>query len=193
VQTELLERLRRGDDDAFADVVRAHAGRLLAVARRILRDEEEARDAVQDAFTRAFKAIADFEGRSELGTWLHRIAVTSALMRQRQRRGKDTVSLDALMPRFKEDGHRVLPEDPWSEPGDLSAERAETRRLVRDSIERLPDEYREVVLLRDVEQMDTRQAAEVLGLSEAAVKTRLHRARLALRGQLERLYRSGGL
>jgi RNA polymerase sigma-70 factor (ECF subfamily) len=187
----LLERLRAGDEAAFADLVRTHGGRMLAVARRFLHEEEDARDAVQDAFLSAFRSLDGFEGQAKLSTWLHRIVVNAALMKLRSRRRRPEESIEDLLPRFLEDGRMAEPSAPWRESGEGELDRKRTRELVRASIDELPDGYREVLLLRDVEGLGTRQAAEALGISEANVKVRLHRARQALRGILDPHLREG--
>lgn len=180
-EAELLEALREGREEAFETLVRTHSGRMLSVCRRILRNDEEAKDAVQEAFVSAFRGLSSFEGTSLLGTWLHRIAVNASLMRLRSRKRRPEQSIDELLPAFKEDGHaRVEPQD-WSPSALQLVESRETREFVRGCIDRLPDLYRVVLLLRDIEEMDTSQAAEVLGVSEGVVKVRLHRARHALR------------
>jgi RNA polymerase sigma-70 factor, ECF subfamily len=187
-EAELLKALRSGQEEAFEILVRAHAGRMLAVCRRILRNEEEARDAVQEAFVSAFRGLASFEGASLLGTWLHRIAVNAALMRLRSKKRRPEESIEDLLPAFKDDGHaRIEPMD-WSPSALRLVETRETREFVRASIDRLPDLYRTVLLLRDIEELDTSQTAEVLGVTEGVIKVRLHRARHALRRLLaERL------
>ncbi len=180
---ELLSGLRRGDGAAFEALVRRETGRLLCTCRRILRhDEEEARDAVQEAFLTAFQRLDSFKGDCRLSTWLFRIAVNAALMRLRSRRRRPEGAIDELLPRFYEDGHRQLPEgdDGIPEP-EAVLRQAEARRAVRESIDRLPDGYRTVLLLRDIEERSTEETAELLGVTKTAVKLRLHRARQALR------------
>ncbi|MCZ6465438.1 MAG: sigma-70 family RNA polymerase sigma factor [Proteobacteria bacterium] len=180
-EAALLARLREGDDKAYETLVRAYTGRLLAVARRFLRSEEDAQDAVQDAFLSAFRAIDRFQGGSRVSTWLHRIVVNACLMRLRTRRRKPEQSIEELLPRFLEDGHVEVPTAPWKAGADHLLESRENRDQVREAIGQLPENYRTVVLLRDIEEFDTDQTAEALGISRAAVKTRLHRARQALR------------
>jgi RNA polymerase sigma-70 factor (ECF subfamily) len=178
-EADVLARLRAGEEDAFDLLVKRYGGRMLAVARRLVRDEEEARDAVQDAFLSAFRSMHRFEGGSQLGTWLHRIVVNSALMRLRRRKRRPECSIEELLPVFGPDGHRALrPEDETSAHEQL--ERDQLRLLVRQSVEELPDGYREVYLLRDIEELSTEEAAVALGLTPNAVKIRLHRARQAL-------------
>jgi RNA polymerase sigma-70 factor (ECF subfamily) len=182
-EAALLASLRAGRDDAYEQLVRSHGGRLLAVARRLLGDGEDARDAVQDAFASAFRSIGRFEGSARLATWLHRIVVNAALMKLRTRRRKPEESLDALLPSFLADGHRSDPGGPWQPAAAL--EQREIRELVRRSIDRLPDSYRTVLLLRDIEELETTEVAELLGVGPGVVKTRLHRARQALRALLD--------
>ena len=180
-----IERLRRGDEAAYEQLVRSHGGRMLAVARRLLRSEDDARDAVQEAFLSAFRAIDRFEGEAQLGTWLHRIVVNAALMKLRTRRRKPEEPLDPLLPRFLPDGHMEQPAQAWAPPADEALERAELHRLVMDRIVELPETYRTILLLRDVEGLDTEEAARQLEISPGAAKTRLHRARQALRELLD--------
>jgi RNA polymerase sigma-70 factor (ECF subfamily) len=180
----LVERLRRGDGRAFEEMLRAHTGRLLAVTRRLLGNEEDARDAVQDAFLSAFRSIDRFDGEAALGTWLHRIAVNAALTKLRTRRRHPEKPIEDFLPTFLEDGHQASPSPEWPDPS-AALQRHETRQSVRRHIEELPEDYRTVLLLRDIEGMDTEETARLLGLTPGAVKTRLHRARQALRTLLE--------
>jgi len=190
-ERDLVARLRDGDEAAYETLVRQHGGRMLAVAKRMLRNEDDARDAVQDAFLSAFRAVDRFEGGSQLGTWLHRIVVNAALMKLRTRRRKPEEPLDPLLPRFQEDGHMERPARAWSRSADEVLESQETRQLVLDRIAELPETYRTIVLLRDVEGLDTEEAAKALEITPGAVKTRLHRARLALRELLDPHLRAG--
>jgi len=187
-EAALLAGLRAGDEDAYETLLRTYSGRMLAVARRFLSSEEDARDAVQEAFISAFKAMDRFEGGSRISTWLHRIVVNACLMRLRTRRRKPEESIDDLLPKFAADGHLHAPAKGW-EAADALIEHEETRQLVRDAIDRLPEAYRTVLLLRDIEEFDTERTAEAMGLSKAAVKTRLHRARQALRQLLDDHFR----
>ena len=191
LETDLLEGLRAGREDAFETLVRAHSGRMLSVCRRILRSDEEAQDAVQEAFVSAFKAIGSFEGTCQLGTWLHRIAVNASLMRLRTRKRRPEQSIDDLLPAFRDDGHvRIDPQD-WSPSALQLLESRETRESVRGCIDRLPDMYRTVLLLRDIEELDTAETAQVLDVTEGVVKVRLHRARHALRRFLAERFGEG--
>ena len=184
-----LDRLRRGDQRAFDELVERYGPRLYAAAKRLLRSDDDARDAVQDAFLSAFRGLAAFNGNAKLSTWLHRIAINAALMRIRGRKHRAEQSIDDLLPRFEEDGS-------WSDSGQGGTasshellERRETRALVRTCIDRLPDTYRTVLLMRDIEDLDTEEVADLLGVTPNAVKIRLHRARQALRALIERALR----
>lgn len=178
--------LSPGDLAAFEKAIRETGPRMLAVALRVLGNEADAAEAVQDAYVSAFRNLGTFQGGSQLSTWLHRIVVNAALMKRRSRGRRHERSVEDLLPRFDDTGHRTGVEPAWDETADELAERAEVRVSVRRHIEELPDDFREVIMLRDIEQLDTQEAAEVLGISAAAVKTRLHRARMALRTLLER-------
>ena len=186
----MLARLRTGDPSAYDDLVRTHTGKLLAVTRRILNSEDDAKDAVQDAFLSAFRGLAHFEGGSLLSTWLHRIAVNAALMKLRTRRRKPERSIETLLPAYLEDGHHAENFQDWNQPVDRAMMRAEMRAVVRKCIGELPDNYRTVLILRDIEELDTDETAERLGLTPNAVKIRLHRARQALRTLLDPHFRS---
>jgi RNA polymerase sigma-70 factor (ECF subfamily) len=185
-EDSLVARLRCGDERAYEELVRTYGGRLLGVARRIVHREEDARDAVQDAFVSAFRAIGTFDGGSRVITWLHRITVNAALMKLRRARRRPEVALEELLPVFDADGHHALEVKDWDD-AERSILRGEARSQVRACIERLPVGYRAVLILRDVEEMTTEETARALGLATGAVKTRLHRARQALRALLEDL------
>ena len=170
------------DFDIF---VRAYAGRLLTVARRFLRHDEHAADAVQDALLSAFATRDKFRGNSTVYTWLYRIVVNTCLMNIRSRPRATAVSLDELLPAFDEQGRHAKPIVDFSHRVENRLECEETRAAVRACIDQLPDHYRMILLLRDIEEFTTEQTAELLDLSRVAVKTRLHRARQALRTLLE--------
>lgn len=181
----LVARLRAGDAAAFETLVRTHMPAMLRVARRFMRSEEDARDAVQDAFVSAFRSIGSFGANARLSTWLHRIVVNACLQRLRSQRRRPEEDIEQYLPQFRADGHQVAPSRSWTESAESVVERAELRDVVRKAIDELPDTYREVLLLRDIEELSTEEAAEALKVTTNAVKVRLHRARQALRTLLD--------
>lgn len=179
-EAELVAGLRRGDEDAYETLVRRHGGRLLQVARRFV-GSEEARDVVQEAFLAAFKSVGRFGGKSRISTWLHRIVVNTALMRLRKKSFQAEQSIEPLLPKFLQDGHRADAGPAWPESPEQILGRNELRELVHRAIDRLPPSHRSVLLLRDIEGLDGAETAARLEISPGAVKVRLHRARRALR------------
>ena len=184
----LVARLCAGDEAAYETLVREQGGRMLSVARRLLRDEDEARDAVQEAFLSAFRSIGSFEGQSLISTWLHRIVVNTALMRLRKRRTRNETSIDDLLPKFTDDGSHASAPKPWNDASESALEREEDRAAVRAAIEKLPEIYRTVLLLRDVDGLSTEESAKLLGVTPNATKVRLHRAHQALKFLLDARY-----
>ena len=183
---ELLARLQAGDDRACESFVRSETPKAQATARRMLRSDSEAQDAVQEAFLSFFRSLGSFKGDARLTTWFYRIVVNACLMRRRSQGRRHELNIDELLPTFYPDGHRRDPHPAWQMNVDDLVANEEVRRLVREKIDLLPEDYRNVLLLRDIEEMDTAEAAAVLGDSPGAIKTRLHRARQALRTLLEK-------
>jgi RNA polymerase sigma-70 factor (ECF subfamily) len=182
-EADLIERIKGGDQRACEELVRKYGGRMLAVARRFFRNEDDANDAVQDAFLSAFGSLARFAGMSSLNTWLHRIVVNACLMKIRK--NKNEKSIDALLPQFDETGHHCQHPAQWDDTVHMAAERSELQAHVRTCIDQLPEQYRSVLLLRDIEEFDTAETARLLDCTPNNVKVRLHRARQALRTLLE--------
>ncbi len=176
---EIVARVIEGDTALFEIIMRRYNQRLYRVARAILRDDGEAEDVMQDAYVRAYQHLRQFEGRAQFSTWLTRIAVHEALARMRRRnRFQD---LDALLDTQGDSMTRLLSNTPDPES---RASQGELRGLLEEAILALPESYRTVFVMRDVEEMSTAEAAEALGLSEENVKVRLHRARAMLRREL---------
>ena len=177
----LVAGLRAGESATFDVLIRQYGGRLLAVTRRILGNDDEAREAVQEAFVAAFRARQQFHGDARISTWLHRIAVNAALMRLRSKKRRPEESIDELLPTFQADGHHAERFASWDEPVDVALSRRETAAFVREAIDRLPESYRVVLTLRDIDGLSTEETARMLDVTSNAVKIRLHRARMALR------------
>lgn len=174
----VVSRVLAGETALFEILMRRYNQRLYRVSRVILRDDGEAEDVMQDAYVRAYEHLNQFAGKAAFSTWLTRIAIHEALARKR-RRGR-MEELDALtangdnMPILKSSA--LTPE--------AGTAQAETRQLLEDAIDRLPENYRTVVMLREVEEMSVAETAESLGVTDAVVKTRLHRAHAMLRKDL---------
>jgi len=188
---ELVAALRAGELTAFETIVREQARGLLAVARRLLRNDDDAREAVQDAFVSAFRSCRRFEGSSRISTWLHRIVVNACLMRLRTQRRKIEVPIDEWLPRFLPDGHHEASFVDWSNAAYALIEQEETCALVRRCIDQLPDSYRTVLVMHDIEGIPVDQVATALDISSNAVHIRLHRARQALRTLLDPVFLRG--
>ncbi len=191
-EAEILAALRQGAQSGFEALMRRHGGRLLATARRLLQNEEDARDCLQDSFLKVFERIDQFEGRASLATWLHRIVVNTALMKLRARARKAEESIDPLLPDFDERGCRIEPAWNFPETVEEMLAREQIREAVRDKIAALPETYRIVLMLRDIEGLSTAETAALLEVSEGVVKVRLHRARAALKKLLEPLWQEAG-
>jgi RNA polymerase sigma-70 factor (ECF subfamily) len=186
----LIQALRRGEAAALEALMERHSARAYRVAFGITRNSADAEEAVQDAFLALYQKADAFEGRAALSTWLYRVVTNAALMKRRGRRHEVEVSLEARLPTFREDGSRagdmtVLMTD-WSQNPEATLLSRETQTLLEHAIEGLPDLFRTVLLLRDVEGLSNEEVAEIVGESVAAVKSRLHRARMTLREELTR-------
>jgi RNA polymerase sigma-70 factor (ECF subfamily) len=188
---ELVAALRAGDLTAFERIIREQGRALLAVARRLLRNEDEACEAVQDAFVSAFRSCSRFEGASRISTWLHRIVLNACLMRLRTQRRRVEVSIDEWLPTFLQDGHHEAAFVDWSNDAQALIEQQETCARVRQCIDRLPDAYRSVLLMHDIEGVSIDEIAAALEVSPNAVHVRLHRARQALRTLLDPVFLRG--
>lgn len=186
----LLQRARAGDFSAFEGLVDRHERRLYGIAMGILRQREDAENVVQTAFLKVLESLDRFRGESTFATWVSRIATHAALNALRKRKGLPTVSLDVG---DDEDGEIRHPRQLADWRGDPArvVERRELRRILDDAIQTLPEKHRLVFVLRDVEGLSVRETAQALSISEANVKVRLLRARLALREKLAGTFGDG--
>jgi RNA polymerase sigma-70 factor (ECF subfamily) len=193
----LLARLQAGDGTALEPLMERFASRLYRVACSVTASASDAEEVVQDVFLTIFRKAASFEGRAALGTWLYRITVNAALNKRRGKRALVEEPIESHLPRYTDDGHRsgdrsFLLVD-WSPMPDELLLSEESRGVVRAAVDCLPAHYRIVLMLRDVEELSSEQVSDIVGESVASVKSRLHRARMALREQLARIYASGGM
>lgn len=182
-------RAAAGDASAFEALVTRYQSRVFRLACRLTGCESDAADVLQDTFLQAYRHMASFRGEAKFGTWLYRIATNAALMQRRARARRPTESLDAFLPAFDEAGtHRATPEE--LVVTSRVEELIDRRRLAdraRAAIDQLPEACRAAFVLRDLEDLATGEVADVLGIEPAAVRQRVHRARLLLRGYLNAL------
>jgi RNA polymerase sigma-70 factor (ECF subfamily) len=185
------KRAANQDEAAAEQLVRDNIGWMLALAERMLRDRGLAEDAVQEAFVNALRGRQRFEGRSGIKTWLHRITVNAALTKLRQLKRLGEQPIDEYLPEFDRADCRNEARWTYLAPVQEVMESAELRDFVSGAIDKLPDSYRIVLQLRDIQGYATSEVATLLEISEANVKVRLHRARAALKKLLEPVLRGG--
>jgi RNA polymerase sigma-70 factor, ECF subfamily len=179
-EARLVERSKAGDRLAFEELVRRHADRLYGLVLRFVADADEAEEVTQEAFLRAWRSIEKFEHRSQFFTWLYRIGINEAKRRAERRPPPDRIASIEDSP--------VEDAPDWSEAPEFRTEQGQLRRVLEDAVRALPIEYRAPLILRDVEGLSTEEACEVMELGEAAFKSRLHRARLAVRRAVDQYY-----
>ena len=186
----LLKDAAGGDPGALEALMGLYSGRVYRLAYGITRNTADAEEIVQDVFLQMVRKGADFQGRAALASWIHRVTTNVALNKRRGKRREVETSLEDCLPAYEADGHRAgerafLVAD-WSGRPDAELLSGETRRVLEEAIDRLPEHYRAVLILRDVEELSNEEVAASVGDSVPAVKTRLHRARMALREILTR-------
>jgi RNA polymerase sigma-70 factor (ECF subfamily) len=187
---ELLARAQAGDMSAFESLVSRHEEKVYGLALRMTRSEADAAEITQDTFLSAYQHLGEFRGESAFGSWVHRIAANNALMRLRRQKVLDIVSDDLAGPEFTERGSLADgPDSDWSKRADDKVLDDELGRAIRVATDALPEGYREVFLLKDVEGLSYEEISEMVGISIPAVKSRLHRARLALREAIDAFYK----
>ena len=186
----LLDKAVAGDAGALEALMGRHAGRVYRLAYGITRNPADAEEVVQDVFLTVVRKGGSFEGQATLATWMYRVTMNAALNRRRGKRRELEVSLEDHLPTYTEDGHRAGDRSDllvdWSSTPEERVLSGESRRVLENAIDSLPDHYRAVLVLRDVEELSNEEVASIVGDSLASVKSRLHRARMALREQLTR-------
>jgi RNA polymerase sigma-70 factor, ECF subfamily len=184
----IAARAAAGDDSAFETIVRRYQARVFRLACRLTSDTD-APDVLQETFLQVYRHLQSFRGESQFATWLYRIATNAALMHRRGAKRRAAESLEEYLPRFDADGvHAATPAElQVASQVDERLDRQTLAERARDVIGRLPDRYRDAFVLRDLEEMSTADVAQALGIEPAAVRQRVHRARLMLRGYLSDL------
>ena len=185
---ELVEALLREDPNAADLLVDRHGARIYRVVRRFLDDQRDAEEITQDVLLTIIRDIRTFKGAAAFSSWVYRIAANAAYGKLRARRARPEVSIEPFLPVFDGEGRHAQPVSDWSRELDDPVVAGETRTTIEASIGQLPEEYRAVILLHDVEGLPNEEAAAILGVSVTAVKSRLHRARLVLRKKLGHVF-----
>jgi RNA polymerase sigma-70 factor (ECF subfamily) len=187
---ELVARARARDLGAFEALIDRHEDRLYRVAMRLLRNEHDAQEVLQDALVSAWQNLDSFAGRAQFGSWIYRVTVNAALMLLRSRRRRPTVSVEDLAPGALDEAIGASHDagSDWSKRPDEQLQSGELKQHIEVALDQLPEILRLVFVLRDVEGMSTEETAEILDITIPTVKTRLHRARLALRGAISRYF-----
>lgn len=182
----LIDRLKAGDEQALESIFTIHSAKLYGVAQRILGDAADAEEVIQDVFWTAFRKAKSFQGHSRFSTWLYRLTVNAALGKiRRSQRPKKEVAYEEYLPKFQEDGHhQARPVVDWSDTLEERYAQQETQALLARALDQLKPVDRSVIVLSDMESLSDKEIAALVGLTVSAVKTRLHRARLFLRGKL---------
>jgi RNA polymerase sigma-70 factor (ECF subfamily) len=187
-EAPLVRQASQGDSEAFEALVRPHLGMFHRVIERILGNEAESQDALQDALLTLHRELPGFQGASRFSTWAYRICVNQALMARRKRIRRREDALEDLMPRFQDDGHHMDMDAvlAWSEEAEalVRAESEELKTRVKAGLDRLSDDQRAVFVLKDLEGWDSDEISRYLGIPRELARQRLHRARLALRALL---------
>lgn len=183
---ELVSEIKAGQEDSFAELTKRHAGRVYNLALRLVKTEQDAEEVLQDVFVTIYRKIQGFEGKSSFSSWLYRVTVNAALMKIRSNNREQSIAIADAFPKTKnlEDIQRMDALDT-----DDEAFRRELSFVLEDAIKVLPDEYRPVFVLRDVDGLSSREVSEALKVSIPAVKSRLHRSRFLLREKLTEFYR----
>ena len=186
----LVAQAQAGDTQAFANLVSRYERKIYRIAKNITQNDEDAEDVLQDTFLKAYEHLRGFQGQSKFYTWIVRIAVNEALMKLRKRKGDRFVSLDEPIETGEEEVKREIAV--WEGNPEEQYSKEELQRILNEAVEGLKPDFRTVFTLRDIEELSTEETAEALGISIPAVKSRLLRARLALREKLTRQFKRKG-
>ena len=181
----IIERLKAGDQDALEAIFNLYSAKLYNVALRILGDAGDTEEVIQDVFWTAFRKANSFQGNSQFSTWLYRLTVNAALGKIRRSKKNREVEYEEFLPKFQADGHHaVRPVVDWSDTLDEKYSKREVQDLLATALDQLKPLDKSVIVLSDLEGLCDKDVAAAVGLTVSAVKTRLHRARLFLRGKL---------
>ncbi len=183
---QVVNQFKAGDALAFEEIISRYESKVMSLALRFTRNQEDAEEVMQDVFTTVYRKIDGFRGQSAFSSWLYRIVVNAAFMKLRKRKQTQTVSIDDISPTMKQ---YCIDREAFN--GSYSQNVAvshEMQAVIQNAVNRLPDQYRAVFVLRDVDGLSNQETGEILNLSIPAVKSRLHRSRIMLRKKLQRYY-----
>lgn len=183
---EVVNQFKAGDVLAFEEIISRYESKVMSLALRFTRNQEDGEEVMQDVFTTVYRKIDGFRGQSAFSSWLYRIVVNAAFMKLRKRKQNHTIAMDDLSPAIKQ---YCIDRDTFS--GSYSQNLPvshEMQAVIQNAVNRLPDQYRAVFVLRDVDGLSNQETGEILNLSIPAVKSRLHRSRIMLRKKLQRYY-----
>ena len=184
---DLIDTFKKGSLEAFEELLSRYETKIFNLAMRLSRNQEDAEEIMQDVFSTLYKKVAGFEGKSAFSSWLYRIVVNASFMKLRKRKQQPTMYLEDLSPNIKQ---TYLDHCPVTmSRGDTISENREVRNVLQKAIDKLPEQYRAVFVLRDVDGLSNQEVGEILNVSIPAVKSRLHRSRLMLRKKLLRFYK----
>jgi RNA polymerase sigma-70 factor (ECF subfamily) len=189
-ESAVLARAQAGDNSAFGELVSRYERKIYRLAKNITQNDEDAEDVLQDAFLKAYEHLGGFQGNSKFYTWIVRIAVNEALMKLRKRKGDKSVPLDEPIDTGEEMVNREVAV--WDQDPEKLYSQEELQRILNEAVASLKPDFRVVFTLRDIEELSTEETADALGISVPAVKSRLLRARLALREKLTRQFKRKG-
>ena len=186
----LIQAALKRDQEAWRSLLSGHGGKMYGMALRFLSHEKEAEDVIQDVWLLISQKLPEFRGECKLSTWIYRITANKCLekIRSRKNEKEKTESIDKLLPDFDEEGHYKKEFTDWSQRPDEEADQKALKKEIEKALMGLPQEYREVLILRDIEGFSGVETAQMLGINEATMKTKLHRGRMALREKLERKF-----
>jgi RNA polymerase sigma-70 factor (ECF subfamily) len=189
-EADLVAKAKAGDEQAFTVLVNQYERKIYRLAKHITQNDEDAEDVLQESFLKAYEHLSNFQGNSKFYTWIVRIAVNESLMKLRKRKGDRTVPLDEPVDTGEEMVAREIAV--WEDNPEQRYSREEMQQILDEAVQSLKPDFRTVFILRDIEELSTEETAESLGISIPAVKSRLLRARLALREKLTRQFKRKG-
>lgn len=183
--SQLIEEFKRGNQPSFEELIGRYAGKAFSLALRLTRNQEDAEEVLQDVFVTVARKITNFEGKSSFSSWLYRVTVNASLMKLRKRKQDQSVLIEDVQPQVQE---AVILRSVEHSATESEASRAQVAGAIEEAIRRLPDEYRPVFVLRDVDGLTSGEVSKILNLTIPAVKSRLHRSRMMLRRRLQRFH-----